>query len=97
MCLWWDRAFQRCCFQQFIVWRNPYGQRRIFPGIIREYLSTKRDIRGGIQFSESTDDFERYLQADVIIVEFLENGPGWIQFEFVENMLHYLEENEETA
>ncbi len=52
---------------------------------------------GGIQFSESTDDFERYLQADVIIVEFLENGSGWIQFEFVENMLHYLEENEETA
>lgn len=74
------------------VWTETY-----FSWYNSRVLQYKEGYTGGIQFSESTDDYEQYLQADVIIVEFLENGPGWIQFEFVENMLHYLEENEETA
>lgn len=74
------------------VWTETY-----FSWYNSRVLQYKEGYTGGIQFSESTDDYERYLQADVIIVEFLENGYGWIQFEFVENMLHYLEENEETV
>ena len=74
------------------VWTETY-----FSWYNSRVLQYKEGYTGGIQHSETTDDYEQYLQADVIILEFLESGPGWIQFEFVENMLHYLEENEETA
>jgi len=47
----------------------------------------------GIQISSSTDDYERYMKMDVIMIEFLENGTGWTQFAFIDNMLKYLEKN----
>lgn len=50
--------------------------------------------RTGVQISEKTDDYETYLATDVILVEFLENGTGWTQFEFVNNLLEYLEKRE---
>lgn len=46
----------------------------------------------GEQISEKTDDFDLYLNMDVIMIEFLENTayPYSTQFDFVGNMLKYL-------
>ena len=47
----------------------------------------------GLTISEATEDFAQYLGMDVILIEFLENGTGEKQFEFVDHMLDYLEKN----
>jgi len=47
----------------------------------------------GLPISETTEDFAQYLDMDVILIEFLENGTGEKQFEFVDHMLDYLGKN----
>ena len=50
------------------------------------------DVPWGTQISEETNDFSAYLDMDVIIIDFMESGDGSTQFEFVNNMLEYLDE-----
>jgi hypothetical protein len=46
----------------------------------------------GERIADRTDDYERYLEMDVIVIEFLETtaSPYAVQFEFVHNMLNYM-------
>ncbi len=52
------------------------------------------ELAWGTQISEQTDDYAYYLDADVIIIEFLQNGDGAIQFQFADHLLQYLEADE---
>lgn len=52
------------------------------------------DFPWGTEIAQQTDDYEHYLEMDIIIIEFLECGAGDAQFAFVDNMLEYLEGSE---
>lgn len=72
---------------------HPVWNETLFSWYNTRVIQYSQEYRQGLQISESTDDFERYLSQDVIIIEFLENGSGWSQFEFVQHMLEYLMES----
>lgn len=55
------------------------------------------DFPWGTEIAQQTDDYEHYLEMDIIIIEFLECGAGDAQFAFVDNMLEYLEGSELSA
>lgn len=74
------------------VWEETY-----FSWYNSRVIKFPSEISWGTQISDITDDYEQYLKMDVIMIEFLENGTEWfddnMQFEFVDNMLQYLEDN----
>lgn len=72
--------------ETYFSWYNSYVLR--YPN--------SADVPWGERISEKTDDFDHYLNMDVIIIEFLESTatPNAIQFEFVSNMLNYLKNGE---
>ncbi len=72
------------------VWDETYFS--WYNGRVMKY--TSETPPWGIQISDATDNYEQYLKMDVIMIEFLENGTVSTQFEFVNNMLQYLEKTE---
>ena len=73
---------------------NPVWNETLFSwynGRVLLYPNPLGFIYGEI-ISETTDDFEQYINMDVIVIELLENttNPGASQFQFVDNMLDYL-------
>lgn len=70
------------------VWSETYFS--YYNGNVHHYDS---ETPKGVQISDKTEDYEQYLKMDVIMIEFLECGPGDKQFEFVDHMLQYLQEN----
>lgn len=69
------------------VWEETYFS--WYNGRVIRYSS---ESPTGVEISAATDDYEQYMKMDVILIEFIENGTGWTQFEFIDDMLKYLEE-----
>lgn len=72
---------------------RPVWDETLFSWYNARVIQFPSELPWGTQISEQTDDYEKYLGMDVILIDFLENGGGDIQFQFVENMLNYLGEN----
>ena len=75
--------------------KNPVWDETYFSWYNARVIKFNSKFPLGIQISDKTDDYEQYLKMDVIIIEFLDTGAGSAQFEFVDNMLQYLEKNGE--
>jgi len=80
---------------KYPVWDETY-----FSWYNSRVIKFPSEMPWGTQISDTTDDYEQYLKMDVIMIEFLENpittysyGAGTAQFEFVDNMLQYLEKD----
>ena len=71
---------------------NPVWEETYFSWYDSRVLMYNSETPTGIQISDTTEDFEQYLNMDVILIEFLENGTGETQFEFVDHMLQYLDQ-----
>lgn len=71
----------------------PVWDETLFSWYNARVIQFPSDVPWGTQISEQTDDYEKYLSMDVILIDFLESGDGSVQFQFVENMLNYLEGN----
>jgi len=70
------------------VWSETYFS--YYNGKVHHYNS---ETPRGVQISDKTEDYEQYLKMDIVMIEFLESGPGDQQFEFVDHLLQYLQVN----
>jgi hypothetical protein len=87
------RSFTTVLLSVIYSVEHPVWDETYFSWYNGRVLKFPSEVPSGTQISDKTDDYEEYLKMDVIMIEFLENGTGWTQFEFVENMLQYLEGN----
>lgn len=71
----------------------PVWEETLFSWYNARVLKFPSDVPWGTQISAKTSDYEKYLGMDVILIDFLECGDGSCQFQFVDNMLNYLEKN----
>jgi len=72
---------------------NPVWSETNFSWYDGRVIRYNTETPDGIQVSETTEDFAQYLGMDIILIEFLENGTGEKQFEFVDHLLDYLGKN----
>lgn len=73
---------------------HPIWDETLFSWYDTRVMKYPSNVLWGTQISEQTDDYEQYLKMDIILVDILENGTGWSQFEFVDHLLKFLEESE---
>lgn len=76
---------------------SPIWDETLFSWYNARVLKFPSNVPWGTQISEKTDDYEKYLGMDVILIDFLECGDGSTQFQFVDNMLNYLDKNPDAG